>query len=500
MKYVEWKKSYLSGLSEERKGFLSTLLPQVEQGYDTESLGDHLVEDEKELRKFLDDFYAPINEGDHEKFHQALKQASQKNLLPQYKEKAQPKIPGPLADIRFFKPVVEEDPKKELTELTDKVKELKVKAKIISAEQIPGLLASDPRPRMKGWKPSTTRRYFGNRNWIQASYAIPPGKTIRDFFSPRLTEADKPPMATIKSILEAKVTKKTTKLTQTTYSILMASDALQNTNFAVFTDAVMVMASQGNCQESSGRCLAPLEKYSSDKTQGPACAMSAVDATIVRRFFMEDCDMMLNWLDTYDKKRDHFDYQYGYLTPKAGQVKACVNLLELHGSEILMNIQQVRIDNAGSDDKQFMTQIPCFAFALGHYDLYAKQRTKDDKETMPKLCETLLTLQYQAVAQLAVIKSGVLNKRIPLVLTPIGGGAFDNSRQAIVKAIAQVKSIVEGADVDVVVSIYESREVSSYRQSIPFLKDAPALSHDQMSQLGSGASITAVPDSGCRIS
>ncbi len=132
-----------------------------------------------------------------------------------------------------------------------------------------------------------------------------------------------------------------------------------------------------------------------------------------------------------------------------------------------------------------MTQVPCFGFAFGINELYP--RSEDEKNVhIPALCQRLLTLQYQAIAQLAVLKSRVLGQRIPLLLTPVGAGAFGNPPSAVYKAITSIQSIVEGENVDVVLSIYNKNELKEeYRNIIPFF--SLEKTHDEMSQISAGA-------------
>jgi hypothetical protein len=368
--------------------------------------------------------------------------------------------------------------------------------KIIS--DISAHLASPPIARVAGWVSSTKPREADDKDWIQKSYPSIKKDEEADYFLKQLrlsqTPVDaRPPMASIQSILKTEIPSESKK-GKASYTILVRSDALINHNFPVFKDCIMVMASQGNCQESMSRKIMRLRKYAFDKTQGPASARSTVDATLARRAFIKNCDMMLAWLEKYDKEKKLFDYQNGYLTPKEGQVKVCLTLLETHGQKILMNIQQVRIDNADEDDKQWMTQVPCFAFALGKYELY-KSRSVDDQKNMRQLCQKLLELQYQAVAKLAVLKSIKLNRRIPLVLTPVGAGVFGNDAEAVTKAIESIRLIVQDWNVDVVLSVYESSHVGYFERNISFLNKALTMSHEQMGALKSQELGTHIPKS-----
>lgn len=348
-------------------------------------------------------------------------------------------------------------------------------------------LASDPLPRLPGWKPRTTPRKWKNKNWIQASYPILPIIFEEIKFPIKLDPKYRPNLISMKAIREEYKSKKSDSKSSgaPSYTILFESDALQNHNLPCFKNGIVQMASQGNCQEATRREIALLKDYCTDRTQGPASAMSAVDATLARRVFLDDCDLMRLWLLKYDPNSECFDYQYGYLIPKKNQVEACIKLLDDHGEEILANVQQVRIDNASLEDNQWMTQVPCFGFAFGINELYP--RSEDEKNVhIPALCQRLLTLQYQAIAQLAVLKSRALGQRIPLLLTPVGAGAFGNPPSAVYKAIASIQSIVEGENVDVVLSIFNRDELKEeYRKIIPFF--SLEKTHDEMSQISAGA-------------
>lgn len=347
---------------------------------------------------------------------------------------------------------------------------------------IPAHLASEPLPRGKSWQPSSGKRVQSDEKWIQKSYPeIFPGYEEDAFEIIFKDEKYKPTMTSIESILSVEVKKQSKELVHPSYAILKGSDALQNHNFLVFKDAVVVMASQGNCQESpSNRRLQPLAEYAEDRTQGPSSARSTVDATAVRRVHMDSCDMMSAWLKKYDPEGEFFRYGNGYLQPKNGKVAECLELLEKYGEKILLNVQQARVDNAGKEDNHWITQVPCFGFSLGFYDKDSGERPPKDKEKMPALCQKLLELQYQAVAKLAVLKSRQMKKPIALFLTPVGGGVFGNDKKAIAKAIESIEPIIKEANLYVVLSAYRSEEALFYKDNVSFLKNAPTMTHDEM--------------------
>ena len=341
-------------------------------------------------------------------------------------------------------------------------------------------------------------RYWFNALWILDSYPHLPHTLTNPEESALVDKLDnslKPPMiliSEVKKAYEAVQSKEQSEEKKIeapkpgpTYTLLQSSDALVNHNFSCFKNGIVQMASQGNCQENIGRAVTSLYKYNYDRTQGPASAMSAIDATLSRRIFEKDCDMMLRWLNKYDPQRELFDYHSGYLTPKPGieNLNTCIDLIKQHGDEILINVQQVRIDNAGSKDDHWMTQVPCFAMALGNYDIYRTVRESGEQELLTELSEELLKLQYQAMAHLAVLKSKSqkLNQRIPLLLTPVGGGVFGNSKEAICNAIKSIEPIVKDANVDVVLSLFSGVDIKDYKVS--FDKPWVTMSHDEIRKL-----------------
>lgn len=354
-------------------------------------------------------------------------------------------------------------------------------------------MKSPPLDRYPGWsyrKDNPEDRAFGQDSWVQKSYKKLQGGDDVPGFVLGLENAEqyKPPLIALSAIENVAKEIEADKVGNPSFSILQGSNALHNLNFPVFNGAVVIMASQGNILESPTEShIVRLWEYARDRTQGPAVALSTVDASMARYAFREHCDVMGMWLEKYDPEGENFEYQNGYLFPKQGKFEKCLSLLEERGLDLLMNVQQARVDNAGEKDQQWITQLPLFAFALNVVDYGISDA---ERKAIPGLCQKLLELQYQAAARVAVLKSRALGRRIPLVLTPVGGGAFMNPPEAIRAAIESIGPIVANADVDVVLSVFDKRQVPDF-QKISFLKDCPVITHEEMRAKKTGKVITA---------
>jgi hypothetical protein len=280
------------------------------------------------------------------------------------------------------------------------------------------------------------------------------------------------------------------------YSFITGADASVLPGLAYFENAVFVGAAQGNGLEAIDSHHIPWVKdYYNDHTQGPALQATTPDAAISRLLFRKQGDMVNVWLKQYDPNQQLFHYKNGYLTPKLGadNLRQALALMRDHGSDLLANLQRVYVrghcrladaDMQGhwyaQDELRTMTHMTCFAINIGQMsdtawswsDQQALQDDQTQKDLLSGICCELLKHQYKAVAAAAVLQARASGCRVPLVLTPLGGGAFRNPLHRIAEAMSVVQPIVADENVDVILSIYNSDDLQSF-QAVAGFANAP---------------------------
>src|SRR3990167_4354284 len=271
------------------------------------------------------------------------------------------------------------------------------------------------------------------------------------------------------------------------YYILERCDSALTPTFAAMNKAVRQLASQFNLGESPSRELTHPKEFSSDHTQGPAEQSASVFAALLRWIHRDTSDGMVT-LQAYEEFNQHFDYQFGYLTPRLGHEEEGLAFLKTHVEKIKLNVQRVGID--GTD--QTAIQVLNSALALGPYDPDREKRTEEGNRAIREMSELLLTEQFKAVAAVT-IKEARQNPwmRIPVIFTPVGGGVYSNEPDAIKAALRAACDLIEKSritNIDVCLSAYQPGEADIFK-SEHFL-NAPAINQETLSRLQNLSNLT----------
>lgn len=232
--------------------------------------------------------------------------------------------------------------------------------------------------------------------------------------------------------------------------------------------AVIQVASQSNGNESKIRGITAPSKYRKDPTQGPRSQLADIIAAIARYQQITRCDFLKAWREHPEFDTAFFE-ENGYLTPQVGQEKEAAAFLSQHIHELLINVE--RINPAL---QHTCVQVLSFGLALGVYDFpiddsFRNQTRESDAETQAQLSlcsRILLEAEYRFTAQVAITEAlANPDKRIPLVLTMVGGGVFGNSPFAIASAIktAEAEIMRSGVNnIDLCVSAWKPAEIDRY--------------------------------------
>lgn len=223
-----------------------------------------------------------------------------------------------------------------------------------------------------------------------------------------------------------------------------------------YAGATFMAASQFNCLEFPGPSTTPeqgVTGYAYDPTQGPACALAAPAATVVRNYFApvrgqtgQSASNQLNNLEEVLGQVEHGDQlvrvHNGYTSSSDERLRTLnARLEQLPGESLLAALRiglhsNVEVPWAAEryvlepeEHRQRVTQVFCSALSCGYSD-------GSDMLWEP-LARIVLDASYEATLLAAAIEAidGVGTGQV--LLTFIGGGVFRNRAEWIEDAIAR---------------------------------------------------------------
>lgn len=218
-------------------------------------------------------------------------------------------------------------------------------------------------------------------------------------------------------------------------------------------DAIVQLASQFNYLESMSSDKSLVSTYLNDRTQGPQGSIESLSAAL-HRFAAEDSGKLKHALHSLfgDKDVSKF-YKNGYLE--------LFKLNENEQKEILQNF------NDNIDKLEILAQ-PAICEASDSFQIQVfsaapsyqgKSKPPKDGSAGAKICDLLVSSQYEAIAKLGVTKSIEENKPIKIHLTLVGQGAFNNPNSVIKTALAKVADITQGyPDVTVFIHAFGDKD------------------------------------------
>jgi hypothetical protein len=248
--------------------------------------------------------------------------------------------------------------------------------------------------------------------------------------------------------------------------------------------ALFQVASQFNLLEMTGPSITPedgVTRYSSDHTQGPACAIAAGAATIYRNYFAEvdgefgqtrerQLDALRHVGAALSAKLDRpvsdlWTMRNGYALCTDGGLEAITRLLADGGEELRDELRawlavgmhfDVEVTDVREGKRRLVSQAFCSALPVA----YGGARPSA-WEAFERL---ILEAAYEATLLAAVDRVSNI-----VLLTRVGGGAFGNADKWIDDAIVRALAIVEHAGLDIRLvshgSIHESNRAIAERFS-----------------------------------
>ena len=215
-------------------------------------------------------------------------------------------------------------------------------------------------------------------------------------------------------------------------------------------NGIQQVASQFNFLESKFPGHTPMHDYFDDPTQGPFASLGCPGALAARNACYRDkADAVIQPFFNFFKE----SYKKGYFEPfriPEKSLAASRDYCEAHVGEVAM-LAQRGSSVFGPEVVQVFAAAPSFQ---GH--------TRPSFATATgQICDVLVGRQYAALGQLAAIRSLGLSARVPLHVSLVGQGAFNNPREVMITSFRSLLDAVKGFDVDVYFHGYGETDVAN---------------------------------------
>jgi hypothetical protein len=259
-------------------------------------------------------------------------------------------------------------------------------------------------------------------------------------------------------------------------------DALELHARAANRGAMFQVASQFNCLEFADPRQVPedgITAYAEDPTQGPACALAAAAATVVRNYFVpvaggvgQSQDRQIDNLDALaaalGPAGTYWDIRNGYTWSDEARLARLREVLAQHDREALLGAVKIGLQRGVGVTfaRRFVepavattvSQAFCSALSCGYTDVGLGH--------WEPLATLVLDAAYEATLRAAAVDAAQASGSGRVWLTFLGGGVFGNRREWIAGAIgrALARMAAEGLALDV--------RIAHHRRIDPDLQDA----------------------------
>ena len=222
--------------------------------------------------------------------------------------------------------------------------------------------------------------------------------------------------------------------------------------------SVFQVASQFNCLEMVGPNVRPVDgitRYASDRTQGPACAISCPAGTLYRNYFwngMGQAKTQINTLSGIETmlSKKYWDMRNGYALPIDRKSMSEFNeRLPSLDREQLVNALKVGVHWSTEVEKYRLLKENhrvCQVFASACPVAYSKYTRSTDWAPFARIVLEGLYLATLSVGALIAKKE---KRRVKVFLTAVGGGAFGNRTAWIADAMSKALKQFHDAPIDV---------------------------------------------------
>ena len=201
-------------------------------------------------------------------------------------------------------------------------------------------------------------------------------------------------------------------------------------------NAIVQLASQFNYLESASTDKVPVSAYLGDHTQGPQGSIEALVASL-HRYASEDSGKLTNALFDMLPKNHSSYYKNGYLEVfNNTDQKALFEHFQTNIDKLKILAQSAICEASGATQLQVFSAAPSYqgqaAPASGSYG--------------EKICDLLVSTQYEAIAKLAVIRRVHTDELVNVHLRLVGQGAFNNPASVMKTSLQKVADVVYGHD------------------------------------------------------
>jgi protein-tyrosine phosphatase len=249
---------------------------------------------------------------------------------------------------------------------------------------------------------------------------------------------------------------------------IVTGDVRRMHQAAEYAGALFQVASQFNLLEMTSYSVTPeqgVTRYESDRTQGPACAIAAGAATIYRNYFApvgggngqtkgRQFDGLADLGEALARAlkrpvRELWNMQNGYALCSQEGLTAIAAHLQARGQAELDELRaklrigihrDVEVTDATGDHRPLVSQAFCSALPVSS--------TTVPRRHWQAFASLVLEAAYEATMWAGVLNAqhGASNV---VLLTQVGGGAFDNDEKWVSAATLRALELVRNYDLDV---------------------------------------------------
>jgi hypothetical protein len=263
-----------------------------------------------------------------------------------------------------------------------------------------------------------------------------------------------------------------------TFQIVQGVSALLLPASKFAKNAVMQVASQFNFLESVTYEYSAIDQYLTDRTQGPQASLGSLSALLVRDHAFRRYDPQAHYFKMITTYCNRSCYIGGYFMPyeaNENEQTCMLAMLRRNIGSLSVLAQWGVSDVGGVSLLQVFTAAPS----------YQGRASPDTGSSGEKICNLLVSEQYAAVAKIAAMRSVVSSARVPLHLTLVGQGAFNNPPSVMKAAFDAVYYAVKAYDVDVYFHGFSAADVGKIRAALPQkLVDIELMSRDRFFETG----------------
>ena len=220
-------------------------------------------------------------------------------------------------------------------------------------------------------------------------------------------------------------------------------------------NSVLQVASQFNFLESTSPAYMPLHDYAHDRTQGPQASLGCPGMLVQRNAsfrLQPDLD-----IQPFFRGLERA-YRGGYFSPSAisnADLGPAVAHVANNWRDLRVLAQSGRT-LFGTETTQVFMAAPSFQ----------NERRPAIETPLGKICEVLVSRQYEALGALAARQSLATRRRVNLHVTMVGQGAFQNPPEVMRSSFQLLLKAVGGYDVAVYVHAWMPAEAERARAAL----------------------------------